>query len=292
MQAEPTQHFVAIDTPEGAGDASVLEWGPADRPVDIVFSHANGFNALTYRTILQPLADAGLRVLVMDQRGHGRSRLPAVVEGRTSWTGLADDLIAVLDALGVKNAVLAGHSMGGTISLFAAARRPDLVKALGLFDPVVMGREMVERARSGLLTDSPLVLGAQRRRTVFADRAAVIASYTGKGAFRTWSPEMLADYVEAGFRDRPDGEVELTCAPAWEASNFSTHAHDPWAAFAASRCPIRILKAETGSTCSAVEGELTADGRIRIETIPGTSHFLPMEVPERVRMVLRELVAG
>ena len=292
MQAEPRQTFIAIDNDQGAGEASVLEWGPADRPVDIVFSHANGFNALTYRAILQPLAEAGLRILAMDQRGHGYSRLPAAIEGRTSWTGLADDLVAVLDAMSVKSAVLAGHSMGGTISLFAAARRPDLVKALGLFDPVIMAREMLERARTGLLTDSPLAQGALRRRAVFPDKAAVLASYAGKGAFKTWPEAMLADYVEAGFRSAKGGEVELACAPAWEASNFSTHAHDPWAAFAESRCPIRILKAEVGSTCSAAEGDLTADGRIRIETVPGTSHFLPMEVPERVRMVLRELAAA
>jgi pimeloyl-ACP methyl ester carboxylesterase len=291
MQAEPKQHFIPIDTADGAGEASVLEWGPAGRPVDIVFSHANGFNALTYRTLFAPLAAQGLRILAMDQRGHGYARLPAVTEGRTSWTGLADDLIAVLDAMDVKGAVLAGHSMGGTISLFATHRRPDLARSLALFDPVIMATEMLERARGGQLLDSPLAQGALRRRAVFADRAAVIASYTGKGAFKTWPAEMLADYVEAGFRPTASGEVELACAPAWEASNFSTHTHDPWSAFAETRCPIRILKAEIGSTCSASEGPLTADGRIRIETIPGTSHFLPMEVPERVRMVLRELAA-
>ena len=291
MQAEPRQTFIAIDNDQGAGEASVLEWGPADRPVDIVFSHANGFNALTYRTLLAPLADEGLRILAIDQRGSGLSRLPAVTEGRKSWTGLADDLLAVLAAMGVERAVLAGHSMGGTISLFAAAREPARVKALGLFDPVIMAPQMLELAKAGGLTASPLVQGALRRRSLFPSRAAALEAYRGRGAFKTWPEAMLADYVEAGFRDRDDGQVELSCAPEWEASNFSTHAHDPWAAFADSRCPIRILKAEEGSTCSAVEGPLTADGRIRIETVPGTSHFLPMERPDRVQAVLMDLAA-
>ena len=40
------------------------------------------------------------------------------------------------------------------------------------------------------------------------------------------------------------------------------------------------------------EAELTADGRIRLEVIPGTTHFLPMERPDLVRQTLSGLVAG
>ena len=55
---------------------------------------------------------------------------------------------------------------------------------------------------------------------------------------------MLEDYVAGGFVGTPDGAVELACAPDWEASNYVNQAHDSWAAFAATRCPIRILRAE------------------------------------------------
>ena len=84
------------------------------------------------------------------------------------------------------------------------------------------------------------------------------------------------------------GEVTLTCAPAWEASNFRTHNYDPWAAFRATRCPIRILRAEIASTARLDdgEGELLATGRVRIDLVPGTSHFLPMERPDLVREAL------
>ena len=112
----------------------------------------------------------------------------------------------------------------------------------------------------------------------------------GRGAFRTWRPEQLADYVEAGFHETADGAVTLACTPAWEASNFRTHNYNPWAALRATRCPIRMLRAEEGSTARIDdhEAELTASGRIRVETIPGTSHFLPMERPELAREVLAE----
>jgi pimeloyl-ACP methyl ester carboxylesterase len=283
---EPRARRVAL--PARGGEMAVLDFGPPERPVDVVFSHANGFNARTYRTIFSPLA-ASLRILALDLRGHGATTIPAVVEGREGWNEFRDDLLALIEAEADGPVVLAGHSMGGTSSLLAAAHKPEAVKALALFDPVIFTPEQ----RPSSLGDNPLAEGALRRRAMFPSKAAAVEAYTGRGAFRSWGPEQLADYVEAGFRETATGEVTLTCAPAWEASNFRTHHYDPWAAFRATRCPIRILRAEVGSTARLEDGqaELEATGRVRIEVIPGTSHFLPMERPELVRETLLE-VAG
>ena len=292
LSPHPTQPRVRrIALPGRGGETQALDFGPPDRAIDIVFSHANGFNGRTYRTILGPLART-LRILAVDQRGHGCSGLPPI-EGheRVSWDDVADDLAVLLEVLDVRGAVLAGHSMGGTISLLAAAGAPERVRALALFDPVIMPPEVVAESRAGRVVESPLVQGALRRRSVFPSREAVIAAYTGRGAFRTWPAEMLADYVADGFRDMPDGQVELSCSPAWEASNFTSHAHDPWAALAAIEAPIRILRAEEASTCrvDGHEAVLLAKGNVRIETIPGTTHFLPMERPDLVRQTLAEI---
>lgn len=270
------------------GETAALEFGAADRPIDILFCHANGFNARTYRSILAPLA-AEFRLLAIDLRGHGASTLPAVVEGRKSWIDFRDDLLALLEVLDQPPMVLAGHSMGGTTCLFTAAAAPERVRSLVLFDPVIMPPEMLTPEAAAQMHDSPLAQGARRRRAVFASREAAYAAYHGRGAFKTWSDAQLADYVAAGFRDRADGEVELTCAPAWEASNFSSHGHDPWPAFAQVPAPIRMFRAQEGSTAriDGRIGELEAKG-VRVETVPGTTHFLPMERPELVRAALRE----
>lgn len=285
VEYEPRARRVSL--PSRGGEMSVLDFGAPDRPVDIVFSHANGFNARTYRTILAPLASE-LRILAVDMRGHGASALPTVIEGRDGWHEFREDLRALIAAETDRPVVLAGHSMGGTASLLTAAAEPDRVKALTLFDPVIFTPSQPATE----MTDNPLADGAQRRRATFPSKAAVREAYTGRGAFRSWRPEQLADYVEAGFRETPDGEVTLACPPAWEASNFRTHHYDPWAAFRATRCPIRILRAEQGSTARLDEGEaeLLATGRVAIEVIPGTSHFLPMERPDLVRQLLREVV--
>lgn len=274
--------------PDRGGEMAFLDFGPKDRPVDIVFSHANGFNARTYRTILAPLA-ARLRILAIDLRGHGASTLPADPVHREGWNEFRDDLLAFLAAVAEGPVTLAGHSMGGTSSLLAAAAEPQRAKALVLFDPVIFSPDMLAgRSQDNPdIAESPLVQGALRRRARFPSKAAAMDAYLGRGAFRTWRPEQLADYVEAGFREA-DGEVVLACTPEWEASNFKMHNYDPWAAFRASRCPIRILKAAEGSTArlEGHEAELLASGRVTIEVEPGTTHFLPMERPERARELL------
>lgn len=275
---------------EGRGGAMAgLEFGDPSRAIDIVFVHANGFNARTYRSILAPLAEE-FRILAVDQRGHGRSTLPADTAGRTSWDGLRDDLLALLAVLDLRDVVLSGHSMGGTACVLAQAEAPERVRSLVLFDPVVVASPTDGGVDPEAFANSPLVQGARRRRAVFDDRAAVIAAYTGRGAFKTWTPEMLADYVADGFRERPDGHVELSCAPEWEASNFSSHAHDTWGAFERAQVPIRILKAQEGSTCREDPrfDALVAAGALEAEVVPGTSHFLPMERPELVRAELRK----
>lgn len=280
-----------VDLPARGGALAVLDFGPRDRPVDVVFSHANGFNARTYRTILAPLADR-FRLLALDMRGHGASTLPAEVDGRQGWDEFRDDLLALLQAEAAQPVVLAGHSMGGTASLLAAAAEPARAKALVLFDPVLFDGARAEEARRND-GDNALAAGADRRRARFPSKAAALEAYTGRGAFRTWRPEQLADYVEAGFRETGDGEVTLTCAPAWEASNFRTHNYDPWGAFQALTCPVRMLRAEAGSTARVEENQAQLDALgVSIEVVPGTSHFLPMERPERVRAELARAIEG
>jgi pimeloyl-ACP methyl ester carboxylesterase len=276
----------SIPLPARGGEMAFLELGPQDRPVDLIFSHANGFNGRTYRSILEPLAGE-FRILALDLRGHGASTLPADGEGWPGWHGFRDDLLAFLAAEIEGPVVLAGHSMGGTTSLLAAAAEPARVRSLALFDPVLFDGG-AERPAS----ESPLVAGALRRRADFPSREAVLEAYAGRGAFRTWSAEQLADYVAGGFRDTADG-VTLACTPAWEALSFRLHNYDPFEAFRESRCPIRILKAEEASTArfEGREAEIETNPRISVTVVPGTTQFLPMERPDLVRETLRAALA-
>lgn len=266
---------------------ATFEFGCVDRPIDLVFLHANGFNALTYRAILASLADE-MRVLAIDQRGHGATTLATRLEGRSNWHDFRDDLLALLNRLDLERVILAGHSMGGTTSLLAAAEEPERVRRLVLFEPVILPPGPPMKLGEASILHAALIEGALRRRRIFPDRAVALDAYLGRGAFATWPAEMVADFVSGGFRDLPDGEVALACDPAWEASSYASQDHDPWQALRRSRRPIRILRAERGSTCR-VDGrieQLTASGLISVETVPGTTHFLPMERPDVARDAL------
>jgi pimeloyl-ACP methyl ester carboxylesterase len=291
---EPRARFVRIQAPTGGGEVAVLDYGPEHRPVDAVFLHANGFNARAYRSILAPLADR-FHILTPDLRGHGATRLPTGYE-RDSWYDFKDDLIAFLDAEGLARVALGGHSMGGATSVLTAGEVPERVRAIALFDPVIRSpdarRATPSASEMEAMPASSMVQGAIRRRRSFPSHAAAVDSYRGRGAFRTWSDVQLEDYVAAGFVAQPGGAVELACTPEWEVSNYVSQLHDSWSALERSRCPIRILRAEAASTCSVDErsaGQIGA-GRIRVETVPGTTHFLPMERPDLVREALTEAI--
>jgi pimeloyl-ACP methyl ester carboxylesterase len=267
-------------TGRGPGTLHFLDFGDPNRPVDVVFLHANGFNGGTYSDLLAPLASR-FRVIATDQRGHGASSLEANPSDRRDWHDLRDDLLAFLSALDIKNVVLAGHSMGGAVCLLAAAHQPNACRRMVLFDPVIMPSE-----RPPSFHQSPISEAAGRRRAVFPSRADALRSYIGRGAFSTWPDTIVADYVNAGFHDLSEGGVTLACAPAWEASGFAAHGHDTWQAIRRTERPIEILRAETGSTCHMSAAENLDPTRIRVETVAGSTHFLPMEKPDRFRAAL------
>ncbi len=273
----PRRLSLPVSNPGGEGLMHVLDFGDPKRPVDIVFVHANGFNALTYRTLLAPLSGS-LRIWAPDLRGHGATTLPAVADGRRHWHDHRDDLVALLEALEGPPVVLAGHSIGGTSALLAAAERPDRVSSLVLFDPVIWSRWAVAAFQLPLLdriaSRIPLVKNALRRRKVFDSREQAMTAYLGRGAFKGWPEMMLADYLADGLIEASDGFV-LACDPAWEASNYAAQGHDPWRALKRLDCPVRILKGEAGSPCHLSEAPRGLPN-VTVETVHGGTHFFPM----------------
>lgn len=283
----PRRMTVPIDNRWGAGEMSVLDFGDAKRPVDLIFCHANGFNAATYRSLLAPLASS-LRILAPDLRGHGASTLPTDIKGRRNWQDHRDDLVALLDTLDGPPVVLAGHSMGGTSAILAAAERPQKVSQIVAFDPVIWKRWAVAALQLPLFdrlpSHIPLVKGALRRRSRFDSREQALNAYRGRGAFKGWSDIALIDYLGSGLTEDGDGFI-LSCPPHWEASNYAAQSHDPWKAMKASGRPIHILKAERGSTC-AVEPSPRGLPLVTVETVPDSLHLFPMVRPDVARDAL------
>jgi pimeloyl-ACP methyl ester carboxylesterase len=109
-------------------------YGTGDRVV--VYTHGLLLDSQLNRGIAEALAEQGNRVVLLDLLGHGRSdQPPHATQYRIDR--YADQIIGLMDHLGVRHAVLAGLSLGANASLFAAARYPERVRALVLEMPVL-----------------------------------------------------------------------------------------------------------------------------------------------------------
>lgn len=268
------RHFPISSRGEGAMLAG-LEVGDPSRALDVLFLHANGFNANTYRAVLAPLTE--LRILAIDLRGHGHSAHWGDV---SDWYAFRDDILALLPQIVTRPVVLAGHSMGGATALLTAAARPEIARSLALFDPVMPSQAVLAARRPGM--SNPMAEGALRRRNSFESREEAFARMAGRGIFATWPDVALRDYLADGLRESRAGGFELSCAPTTEAANFNAFGYDPLAAIAELRCPVTILRAEQASTCT-----IEPHPKLDIITIPGTTHFLPIERADLVQQSLR-----
>ena len=108
-----------------AVEVAYTEDGPADAPV-VVLSNSLGATRGMWDPQVPALAER-YRVVAYDTRGHGDSPSPA---GPWSLDDLVDDVVALLDRLGVQPAHVAGLSLGGMTALRLAAREPARVDRL------------------------------------------------------------------------------------------------------------------------------------------------------------------
>jgi 3-oxoadipate enol-lactonase len=99
-----------------------------DGPV-VVLSHGYLMDSAMFEPQVAALAPE-YRVITWDERGHGNTPAPAPF----SYWDSAADVLGLLDHLGIGQAVLGGMSQGGFLSMRAALRSPDRVRALVLID--------------------------------------------------------------------------------------------------------------------------------------------------------------
>jgi esterase len=109
-------------------DFRYRETGDSSGPV-LVLLHALGEDASDWDEVAAALSNR-YRVLALDQRGHGQSEYTA----RYSFELMRDDLRDFVDALGLEQFSLMGHSMGGLVALLFAEEHPERVQRLVIED--------------------------------------------------------------------------------------------------------------------------------------------------------------
>lgn len=174
-------------------------------PPTIVFAHANGFPAGTYRVLFDAWRAAGWRVCAVEKFGHD-ARFPVT----SNWPHLRDQLIHSIDHEARTPSFLVGHSLGGYLSLLAASRRPDMARGVLLLDSPVLGGMAAQTIRfakaAGLVERISPGRVSRRRRQHWPDAEAAYAHFASKPAFARWAPKVLRDYIACGVE--PAGGTE------------------------------------------------------------------------------------
>jgi class 3 adenylate cyclase len=124
----------------GGADLAYKVFGEGDRDIVLVFAFISNVDVFCelpeHLEFLERLQGLGARVILFDKRGTGlsdRGGLDATVEDH------ADDLVAILDAAGSRRAALIGWFDGGATALVAAARHPDRVDSVIVYEALAVG---------------------------------------------------------------------------------------------------------------------------------------------------------
>lgn len=136
--------------PEFSRDDLTLHYGERGRPDGhpLVFTHGLLWSSRMMERAAALLADE--RVLLLDLHGHGKSDKPTDV-GRYTWQEFADDVVGLLDHLGIERAVVGGLSLGANVTLATAHRHPDRVAAMVVEMPVLQRGHPIGKTAFGTM---------------------------------------------------------------------------------------------------------------------------------------------
>jgi pimeloyl-ACP methyl ester carboxylesterase len=179
--------------------------GPDDAPV-VVFLHGVSGSSATYGWLPAEVT-GGRRVVRLDLRGHGAS---AHAPGTYLIDRYGADVVAVLERVAGRPAVLVGHSLGGVAAWWVAQRRPDLVAAAFLEDPPLYMGEPEEHERNEIAKLFPLMRdrAAQWQRDGLSVEAA--AAEIGAAPFTPDGSVRIRDAVcDDALRSRAQAQLAM-----------------------------------------------------------------------------------
>lgn len=248
-----------IDGPQGT--LALDDGGSAGLPV--LFVHADIGNVTQWREALDHLRPTR-RAVALDLRGHGRSA-PAA-NGDYSFSGRAEDVAALVDALDLARFVLVGHSGGGVVAVQYAAQHPDRVAGLLLVDPGQDGRQFP---------------ADQRRRFMELLRSSAYAETT-----RKYYASIAGSNAEV--RDRILWDVGATPQQTIIGTFAALETYDPKPALAAYRGPRLSLVTPPNDTPASLHN---IDPDLPHRVVTGTGHWLQLDDPAGFHRALDEFIA-
>lgn len=273
-----------------------FDQGDPSAPI-IHLAHANGFPPESYQEMVAGLAP-DYRVICFPARPLWQPAPPP--EDFHHWETMGDDLIAALEQLQDKPVIGIGHSMGGTATLFAAHKRPDLFSQLIMLDPVLFPRHMVIGMNLWPKwlgrPEIPLVEMALRRKRQWDSADAAFERFRSRSLFAKWSDEAIRAYLAGITQSSDDGGIELSYTPEWEAQIYRTSMRSNrgwWRWLKKISVPSAAIQGEKTDTFLPASAKLWQ--RVRpdfpLEVIADSGHLFPMEAPQQSAKMIRALIA-
>jgi pimeloyl-ACP methyl ester carboxylesterase len=251
-----------------------VAWFEVGRGEPLILVHGLGDDHRAWRRALPYLA-LRHRLVLYDLRGHGQTSLGAP---DSSLRQLGEDLIALMDAVGIEAADVAGFSLGGTIAMRAGIDHPDRVRHLVLVATSSrVGRSAAEwyRQRVEMVDRGDPHL----RQTLDRDTADVYAQSPGEvDEGLLIRRQSTAD--PRGYGNACAAMAGLNAAPL-----------DP--ELPAIKAPTLIVASDGDQHCPVKAAEIIGSGIAgsRLEVITGAGHPIPVEKPRELADLINSFLA-
>jgi pimeloyl-ACP methyl ester carboxylesterase len=215
----------------------------------------------------------GFRLLTPDHRGFGQSE-PA--PGVSTMEAMAEDGLALLDALQLPSAVVGGLSMGGYVALALARLDPGRVRGLVLIDTQSVPDDEAGKARREAVATDVLAGGVN----------GLVDGMLPK-LFAAATPASVRAPVEAMMRAQPPAAV------AAAARGMATRA-DAKALLARFANPTLVVVGAEDAITPPEKAKVMADlvTGARLEVVPNAGHLVPIEQPAHFRSLLESFAAA
>lgn len=256
------------------------------------FAHANAYPPGSYRRMLEILAGSHrikcihwLPLVQPDHHPHFRN-----------WHELIPDLVKFIESELDPPVLAAGHSMGATLTMMTAVRRPDLFRALALIDPVLLPLRYILPLRIAprrWARRVPIIRKALGRPDRWQTQQQAFEFHRRARAFARLDDESLWDYIRAGTRKSGDGRWTLSFPKDWEARIYATC---PWVWPELRRCRtpmlgIRGCRSDVISDAAWARWQHLQPAASFVE-FRDAGHLVPLQLPADVARAVLDFFAG
>jgi pimeloyl-ACP methyl ester carboxylesterase len=252
----------------------------------VILLHGFPETAHSWRNQLPAVAAAGFRAVAPDQRGYGESdRPPGVAD--YALPKLVADVTGLIGALGAERAHIVGHDWGGAIAWAVAALVPDAVRSLTILNcphPTIAARERLENPDQQRMSWYQLLFQFEgvAEEWLSADDFANLRRW----GFGTAAPDAFSDEDLEIMLAPLRREGALTAALNWYRANIPpTGWVRPARELPLIAAPTLIVWGEEDAYLgiAGLERSLAmVSGPLRVERLPGASHWVQSDAPEVV----------